>query len=157
ALINIRWGTLSPPLILGGLLIVWELPNIVRNAQSFFSKYDLCFLAYIFIAILNIHDLDHWLVVLKTLAYFSCFLAFRFSIASHSAPLDVVNRGAIGGCFLFVVTIIFAFANGSITLSDIYGFSYYKITYSLYHDLSSITSNNEFEGRDIMRNTIAEV
>ena len=157
ALINIRFAGISPPLVAGALLVMWELPRVISRGSNLFHALDAVVLAYVLLAVVTFTPEHGPLAIIKSVAYYASFVALRSSLADAPDLGKALLRGVLWGSVLFTLTIVVAFATGNLQLADLASFSYDTITVKMYRQFAETNLSNSFEGRDVLRNSIAEV
>lgn len=150
-------------LVIAGVFLLKSL--VTLKMQVSVSLLDVCVLAYLALIVVNlafVPNAEGAKVALgKTLIYVGVYFCFKQALGELSTAeiAKAARQGAIVGTCLFVlVSFICVLLAGKLAIL-FSGFSYHTTTWTIFRSMDQILgsgSADSYEGRDIMRNAIAE-
>lgn len=156
----------SPPLVMLLLITgtVFLRSMLTLQLRLTFSKFDIAVVLYVAVVLINmslvVNAEDARFGLIKTLIYVTSYFCLKQLLQNHSMAniaLAVKSGVAIGTCLFLLTAVACLFITGHI--SAITKFDYYSLTKNTFISIGSVFGTgkiDDFEGKDIMRNAVAE-
>ena len=157
---------LSPPLLILLLIIATVLLRSILTLRLRFSvsKFDIGVLVYLAVVSINLSTVANadgaQYAFIKTLTYvctYFCLKQMLQDLSLDSIASSVKNGVFIGSCLFLATALVCLVLTGQIYA--ITKFDYYSLTKSTFASIDAIVGSgqpDDFEGRDVMRNAVAE-